>query len=181
MSDKTRVPRYEAFRPASSRAAAAARGSSRKRDTRCELLLRRAVWRKGLRYRVAPGGLAGRPDLVFVRARVAVFCDGDFWHGRGLDARLAKLARGHNAPYWTAKIRANVERDRRHDAQLAREGWLVLRFWERDIREDPEHCACQIEAAVRHLHAGTAEPPELTHDPSSAAPLPLLPGNLDNH
>jgi DNA mismatch endonuclease Vsr len=102
------VPRFEVLRPASARASAAARGASRKRDTRCEILLRRALWALGLRYRVDVGDLPGRPDIVFRRARVAVFCDGDYWHGRDLEARLKKLARGHNPAYWVAKIRANV-------------------------------------------------------------------------
>ena len=82
--------------------------------------------------------------MVFLGARVVVFCDGDFWHGRDLNARLAKLAAGHNASYWVAKIRANVERDRRHDAALTADGWKVLRFWERDIVADPDRCAVEV-------------------------------------
>ncbi len=106
------------------------------------------MWRVPLRYRIAPAGLPGRPDLVFPRERVAVFCDGDFWHGRDLEARLAKLAGGHNAPYWTEKIRANVERDARHTEQLEAAGWLVLRFWESDILRDAAAIAQAIAEAV---------------------------------
>jgi DNA mismatch endonuclease (patch repair protein) len=113
------------------------------------MVLRSAVWRIPLRYRIAPAGLPGRPDLVFARERVVVFCDGDFWHGRNLDARLAKLAAGHNAPYWTAKIRTNVERDARHTKQLEAAGWLVLRFWESDILRDVVAAAEVIADAVR--------------------------------
>lgn len=130
------TPSFVGLQPASPRTARAASGASRKRDTSCELMLRRALTRLGLRYRIAPGDLPGRPDIVFVRRRVAVFCDGDFWHGRDLEARLAKLARGHNAAYWMAKIRRNVERDRAHDLQLASAGWTVVRLWESDIRRD---------------------------------------------
>jgi DNA mismatch endonuclease (patch repair protein) len=86
---------------------------------------------------------------MFARERVVVFCDGDFWHGRDLDARLAKLSAGHNAPYWTAKIRANVERDVRHNKQLEAAGWLVLRFWESDILLDVRAVAEAIADAVR--------------------------------
>ena len=86
---------------------------------------------------------------MFVGARVVVFCDGDFWHGRDLDARLARLQRGHNAPYWVAKITGNVERDRRHDAHLSAAGWLVLRYWERDILERTETIADEVLTAVR--------------------------------
>lgn len=66
------------------------------------MLLRRAIWTLGLRYRVDVATLVGRPDLVFPRERVVVFCDGDFWHGRDLLARIAKLRKGSNAPYWVA-------------------------------------------------------------------------------
>ena len=143
------MARYAGLAPASARATAAARGSSRKRDTRPELALRRAVFARGLRYRCVAADLPGRPDLVFRRARVVVFCDGDFWHGRDLAARVAKLERGHNAPYWIAKIEGNVARDRRTDAHLAAAGWTVLRFWERDIRQDADGIADAIAAAVR--------------------------------
>jgi DNA mismatch endonuclease (patch repair protein) len=88
----------------------------------------------GLRYRVARANLPGRPDVVFAGARVAVFCDGDFWHGRELEHRVAKLQRGHNAPYWVAKIGRNVARDRATDVVLRADGWEVLRYWESDIR-----------------------------------------------
>jgi len=67
---------------------------------------------------------------VFVRARLAVFCDGDFWHGRNLEQRLAKLAGGHNAAYWVKKVQTNVDRDARNVAALVAAGWRVLRFWE---------------------------------------------------
>ena len=130
------TPDYTRLEPASKAASRAARGSSKKRDTNCELLLRRALWKLGLRYRVYVGDLPGRPDIVFPRARVAVFCDGDFWHGRDLASRQAKLASGHNAAYWTAKITANVERDRRNDELLCSSGWKVLRLWESDLRRD---------------------------------------------
>lgn len=130
------TPRFNDFHASSERASAAARGASRKRDTRCELALRRALWRLGARYRVDVANLPGRPDVVFFREKLVVFCDGDFWHGRDLQTRLERLASGHNAPYWLAKIRTNVERDCRHDAALRADGWHVLRLWETDILKD---------------------------------------------
>ena len=107
-----------------------------KSGTKCELLLRKALWRAGIRYRLHGRGLPGRPDLVFGSKRLVVFCDGDFWHGRDLEARLAKLANGHNAPYWMSKIRRNVERDHDQMLELNRAGWAVLRIWEGDILRD---------------------------------------------
>ena len=86
---------------------------------------------------------------MFRRDRVAVFCDGDFWHGRDLSARLAKLAAGHNAPYWVAKIESNVARDRRNDAALRADGWLVLRYWESQVLRDAEEIAQSIAEVVR--------------------------------
>src|SRR5689334_1741250 len=98
------TPSFLGLSPASPGARRAAQGSSRKADTKCELILRRALWARGLRYRLFVVGLPGRPDVVFAPQRLVVFCDGDFWHGRDLNARLARLARGHNAKYWVQKI-----------------------------------------------------------------------------
>ena len=149
MRQPRKTPSFKALRAASARASGAARAASRKRDTRCEIVLRRELWRLGMWYRIAWAGLVGRPDVVFGRARVAVFCDGDFWHGRGLAARERKLKAGHNATYWLAKIRTNVARDMRQTSELEQDGWLVLRFWETDIKRDPAAISTQIAAIVR--------------------------------
>jgi DNA mismatch endonuclease, patch repair protein len=100
-----------------------------------------------MRYRLHYPGLPGRPDIVFTRPRVAVFCDGDFWHGRDLRRRLAALAAGHNATYWLAKMQRNVERDCRQMGALEAAGWTVLRFWETDILCQTGYVADQIIAA----------------------------------
>ena len=77
-----------------------------------------------------------------------MFCDGDFWHGRNLAERIAKLRRGHNAPYWVAKINGNVERDAQRTAELVARGWTVLRFWETDILRDCFAIADKIEQVL---------------------------------
>lgn len=141
-------PSYLGRRPASERASAAARGASRKRDTRPELALRRLLWRAGCRYRKDVATLPGRPDVVFPGARLVVFCDGDFWHGKDWEARRAKLAAGTNAPYWIAKIARNIERDRQHADALERLGYRVLRFWESDIAADPAAIVAEILAML---------------------------------
>lgn len=143
-----RSPSYLGLEPASLRARAAARGASRKRDTQPERLLGCALWRQGLRYRKDVARLPGRPDLVFASARVVVFCDGDFWHGKGWEQRRARLAAGTNAAYWLAKIARNIERDREQDRALRNQGWTVLRFWESDIRAAPERVAARVRKAV---------------------------------
>ena len=127
------TPAFQGLTPASAKASAIARSGSRKTDTRCEIALRRELWRRGLRYNLHVADLPGRPDIVFPKNRVAVFCDGDFWHGRHIDARLGRLAAGHNSAYWVAKVRRNLERDRQQSEMLEALGWVVLRFWETDI------------------------------------------------
>lgn len=142
------TPKFAPGSSSSERASKAARGASRKRDTRCELLLRRELFALGLRYRVDVADLPGRPDIVFRSKRLAVFVDGDFWHGRDLEWRLARLEAGHNAPYWTAKIPRNVARDRRYDEALTAAGWRVLRVWETDVARDPAAAALLVKAAL---------------------------------
>lgn len=138
------MPSFKGLRSASIKATAAARGASRKRDTGCERLLRTALHRRGARYRIDAADLPGRPDIVFRSARVAVFVDGDFWHGRNLVERLAKLERGHNAPYWIAKIKRNVERDVERTSALEAAGWRVMRFWEKDVAKNADEIAARI-------------------------------------
>lgn len=149
MKSKRESPSFAGLKPASPGARRAAQGASRKGDTKCELVLRRAVWAAGLRYRKSLPGLIGRPDFVFPRYKVAVFCDGDFWHGRDLESRLARLVRGHNAPYWVEKIRTNVVRDNATTRRLIEEGWRVVRLWETDIRRDPATAVATIAALLK--------------------------------
>lgn len=154
----TRKPRtsanYVGLAPASAAATKAAKGASKKRDTKPEVLLRRALWARGLRYRVDVASLPGRPDIVFAKYRLVVFCDGDFWHGRNLEARLAKLEGGHNAAYWVKKISRNVERDRAHDAELRAKGWRVLRLWEGDVMRDVQIAVLKVEDAMAPRELG---------------------------
>lgn len=142
------TPSFAGLRPASEKASTAARRASAKKNTRCELALRRELWRRGLRYRLHVPGLPGRPDIVFPGHRLVIFCDGDFWHGRDLDHRLKKLTRGHNAAYWTAKIQRNVERDQQNTRALTAMGWNVLRFWETEVLRETTKVADRIEVLL---------------------------------
>jgi DNA mismatch endonuclease (patch repair protein) len=146
---KRTAPSYKGLSPASTIASRIASAGSAKRDTKPELLLRRALWSAGLRYRVDVGSLPGRPDVAIPAARLAVFCDGDFWHGRDLERRIEKLAAGHNAPYWVSKIRSNVDRDRQIERVLVDSGWEFLRFWESDVRANPKLAAKAVLKVVR--------------------------------
>jgi len=142
------VPSFVGLRPASE-AASRAKRANRKLDTKPEILLRRALWAVGLRYRKYVSGVPGNPDVVFRASRVVVFCDGDFWHGRDWPLLQEQLRRRHNADYWIAKIGRNRERDALRTSQLAEEGWLVLRFWESDIIRDPSAVAALVREAVQ--------------------------------
>lgn len=118
---------------------------NRRRDTAPELAVRRVVHARGLRYRVDHRPLADlnrRADLVFPRARVAVFIDGCYWHGCPEHGTIAKT----NAEYWSTKIVTNRRRDLDTDRRLGEAGWTVLRAWE---HEDPAGVAERIVAAVR--------------------------------
>jgi DNA mismatch endonuclease (patch repair protein) len=112
-------------------------------DTGPEVLVRSALHRRGLRFRKHLKAVPGRPDIAFPTERVAVFIDGDFWHGYRFPTWRHKLA-----PYWQAKIERNRARDRRNFACLRRQGWRVIRVWEHEIKYGLEQVANLIEHAV---------------------------------
>lgn len=114
-------------------------------------MLRKALWREGLRYRINYKALPGKPDIVFTKARVVVFCDGDFWHGhnwalRGLGSFKEELKR--YSPYWQEKLNRNVARDKENDLALEAQGWYVVRLWESDIKNDLPACVATIQEAL---------------------------------
>jgi len=118
------------------------------KNTKPEKILRKELWARGMRYRVNYKLLKGKPDIVFIKAKIAVFCDGDFWHGhnwaiRGLPSLDAELEKYNK--YWSLKILTNIERDKKVTFILESEGWTVLRFWESDIKENVKACADIIE------------------------------------
>ncbi len=120
-----------------------------RRHTRPELALRQALHARGVRFRLHVRDLPGRPDVVLVRLRLAVFVDGCFWHGCPTHA----VAPRANAEFWAAKLAGNVARDRRKDALLRAAGWKVLHVWEHD---DVERVATRI---TRLWNAHDAMPP----------------------
>lgn len=123
------------------------------KNTRPELTLRRALWARGLRYRVNVKFLPGKPDVVFTKAKIAVFCDGDFWHGhnwavRGLESLEAELER--YSQFWREKILGNIHRDKENTARLMADGWMVIRLWESNIMADIDKCANEVERAYKN-------------------------------
>ena len=139
---------YRGFAPASSHASRC-KQNNQPGKTRPELLLRRALWARGLRYRIANNQLPGRPDLTFGRCKVAVFVDGDYWHGKDWDVLRERLASRHNAQYWISKIEYNRSRDLQITQRLEDAGWRVMRVWESDIYADIRTVVKQITRTVK--------------------------------
>jgi DNA mismatch endonuclease (patch repair protein) len=110
------------------------------------MLVRRELHRRGHRYRLHPSWIFGRPDIAFTKARLAIFIDGDFWHGWKFSQWSGKLA-----PYWASKIARNIRRDRKYTRRLRGEGWKVVRIWEHDVEKNLPRCVARIEAAIRGL------------------------------
>jgi DNA mismatch endonuclease (patch repair protein) len=114
------------------------------KNTSPEIALRRVLWARGLRYRINVKVLPGKPDIVFTRARIVIFCDGDFWHGhnwaiRGLSSLAVELEK--YSQFWRDKINGNIIRDKNITNQLLSDGWIVMRFWESDIKANTQICA----------------------------------------
>ena len=111
------------------------------KNTKIELALRKELWRLGFRYRIHDKTVAGTPDIVFRKQKVAIFCDSEFWHGKKyLEGQKFKK----NAEYWETKIRNNIERDKKVNEILKNEGWTVLRFWGEDISKSEKNIANKI-------------------------------------
>ena len=143
-----KAPRYDSFKPASDSASFAKRRNKAK-DTAAEMLLRKALWSQGVRYRLHVGQLPGKPDIVFPGKRIAVFIDGDFWHGRNWEELKKKLSRRANAEYWIAKIEYNRSRDQAQTQALEEQGWAVLRLWETDVTQKVQEA---VEAVMTALN-----------------------------
>ena len=144
--------------------------SIRSKDTIPEKTLGSAMWKHGLRYR-KHYDIYGKPDFVFIRKKIAVFCDGDFWHGnnwriRGLK-NLDEELNGYN-DFWKNKILKNISRDKSVNKQLKINGWCVMRFWESAIRKDPIRIAQKIDKMLNKRYNDTYAPYKTT-----------TPGNVD--
>lgn len=116
------------------------------KDSQIELLLRKELWSRGIRYRKNSTQIFGKPDIVFIGKKVAVFCDSEFWHGYNWEERK-KDFKSHQE-FWIPKIERNIELDKEVTTKLESEGWTVLRFWGNEIKKNTAHCADIIEKVV---------------------------------
>ena len=120
----------------------------RSKDTKIELILRKALWNKGYRYRKNYDKLPGRPDIVLTKYRIAIFCDSEFFHGKDWEILEERIKRGNNSEYWLAKIRRNMERDHEVEQRLRFEEWTVIRFWGEEIKKSVDECIKVIEETI---------------------------------
>ena len=116
----------------------------RNKDTSIELKLRNALWNAGYHYRKNCKELPGKPDIVFTKYKIAVFCDGEFFHGKDWSELKVQLERGNNPDFWIEKISKNIERDKKINRELEEAGWTVIRFWGKDIKKDVDSCVKRI-------------------------------------
>lgn len=120
----------------------------RGKNTSIEVLLRRELWKRGLRgYRKNYKKLIGKPDIVFTKSKVAIFCDSEFWHGKQyLEGKKPKS----NMKFWIEKFKRNIQRDKQVNQKLEEDGWVVLRFWQKEIQKDVSHCVDIIENNIKN-------------------------------
>ena len=113
-------------------------------NTHIEVLLCRALWHKGIRYRKNVQSVLGTPDICIKKYKLAIFCDGEFWHGKNYTEDEFHV----NKKYWDNKIKRNKERDLEITIALRDQGWTVLRFWEEDIKHNMDRCLAEILSAI---------------------------------
>lgn len=109
---------------------------------KAEAALSKALWHEGIRYRKNYRKLPGSPDIAITKYKIAVFVDGEFWHGENWEERKPKLKA--NREYWIEKIEENIARDKRNDTLLQEMGWIPVHFWEKEIKKDLDRCVHRI-------------------------------------
>lgn len=109
----------------------------------------RELWRRGFRYRKNNRKVFGKPDFTFKKWRVAIFCDGDFWHGKDWEVR--KHDHKTNEKFWHEKIERNIQRDLEVNKKLKDDGWYVIRFWGSDIKSDLISCVNKVERLINEV------------------------------
>lgn len=121
------------------------------KDTSIGLKLRKALWNQGIRYRKNYKDLPGRPDIALTKYKIAIFCDGEFFHGKDWEVLKPRLEKGNNSNFWISKISKNRERDNEINKRLLFMGWTVIRFWGKDIKKNTDECIRVIEETIFDL------------------------------
>jgi len=123
----------------------------RSSGSKMELRLGSALWAAGIRYRKQYKKVPGRPDFAVVWAKLAVFCDSAFWHGRYWPEEYESIK--GSGDFWLKKIRRNIERDRLVERELIKVGWRFLRFWDEEIEIRTEECVVAVKSALKGIAA----------------------------
>ena len=123
--------------------------SNKSTGTKPELLLAKALFERGHRYRKNNKTVFGKPDLTFKKIKLAIFIDGEFWHGKNWEER--KYDHKSNKEFWINKIERNIERDIEVNHTLESQGWTVLRFWAKEVEQNLVSCVLQIEKVIEEL------------------------------
>ena len=118
------------------------------KDTKIEVQMRKALWAKGYRYRKNDKKLPGKPDIVLGKYKIVIFCDSEFFHGKDWEVLKPRLEKGTNPEYWVKKIENNRRRDDEINKELTFEGWTVIRFWGKDIKNKLDECIKVIEDII---------------------------------
>ena len=126
---------------------------------RAETMLAKELWHRGLRYRLNWRALPGSPDIAITSKKLAVFVDGEFWHGENWEQRKAKLKKDRD--YWIEKIEENMARDRRNDEKLRTLGWTPLHFWEKEVLKRLDDCVVAVLLAAAEKSDDTGADVEL--------------------
>jgi len=121
----------------------------RSSNTKAEILLAKALFSKGYRYRKNNKNVFGTPDLTFKKIKLAIFVDGEFWHGKDWENRKNNIET--NKEYWIKKIESNIKRDIKVNDILLSQNWTVLRFWAKDIEKKLDYCVSKIENVIKSL------------------------------
>lgn len=112
------------------------------KNTSIEMLLRKALWKKGIRYRIHDKTVFGKPDIIFKSKKIAIFCDSEFWHGYQWEEQKKRIKT--NFSFWDKKIENNIKRDKTVNEYLIANGWTVIRFWAEDIEKHLDECINKI-------------------------------------
>jgi DNA mismatch endonuclease (patch repair protein) len=114
----------------------------RGKDTKPEVMFRKALWAKGYRYRKNVKKLPGKPDVLLNKFKLAIFIDGEFWHGYNWEEKKKTIK--SNRAFWIPKIERNMQRDEQVEIELGELGFTVMRFWEQQIKKDLDTCLDEV-------------------------------------
>jgi DNA mismatch endonuclease (patch repair protein) len=141
------------------------------KDTSIEVALRKALWQAGIRFRKNYKMAPGSPDIALTKHKIAIFCDGEFWHGKDWETQKQRLH--GNREYWISKIEGNMTRDQKTDGLLRAQGWISLHFWGEDIKKDLPSCVEAVKETIRQVRLGVYDIYQMGERAESVPPRTL--------